>query len=60
MAGYEIENMTFQFGYLYRFAPSSTLFAYRHFHGITIWVSQVFITKRERRKYKEELLHREP
>ncbi len=60
MLGYEIENTTFQFGYMYRFVPSSTPFTYQHFHGATIWVSQVFTTKKKREKYAEEMLHRTP
>lgn len=60
MVGYEISNATFQFGYMYRFVPTSTLYTYNHFHGITLWVSQVFTTPKKRQKYAEELLHRSP
>jgi hypothetical protein len=60
MVGYEINNVTFQVGYMYRFVPTSVLYTYNHFHGITLWVSQVFTTPKKRTKYSEELLHREP
>jgi len=60
MVGYEINNVTVQVGYMYRFVPTATLYTYNHFHGNTLWVSQVFTTPKKRTKYSEELLHREP
>ncbi len=61
MVGYERDNITFQLGYMYRFAPSSTMMGeYRHLHGITLWVSQVFRTKKKHKEHIEEMLHREP
>lgn len=45
MAGYTLDNLTFQFGYMYRYVPLAAPYTYRHFHGITLWVNQQFKTK---------------
>lgn len=38
------ENLTVQFGYMYRFVPLGTANNYRHYHGITIWINHSFKT----------------
>ncbi|WP_255577674.1 DUF2490 domain-containing protein [Elizabethkingia sp. JS20170427COW] len=44
--GKNYKNTTIQLGYMYRFSPQKTLNNYKHYHGLTLWISQNYKFKK--------------
>jgi hypothetical protein len=60
MLGYQVNSMTIQTGYMYRYVPATAPATFYHYHTATLWVTHTFGSAKPAETDHDDLLHRDP